>query len=73
LVSCDDVDEILPLLLSAGYDNTNAYGEPKEQVIKISCIQKIASCHSVEEGKPAYLIDLYRLHYDIKPHEDIFL
>jgi hypothetical protein len=71
-VSCENVDDILTLLLDGGYDSTNAYGEPKEQEIRVNHIQKIATCHSVEESKPAYIIDLYRMHCDIKPH-DTFL
>lgn len=64
LVTCNDIDKILPMLNAAGLDNVTAYGEPKEPEILIHQIQRFAKCKG--EGPADGIIQMHRMFCDIK-------
>lgn len=69
LVTCTNIDKILPMLENSGLDNTNAYGDPKKPNITVHHVQKLALCHN--DDLPESFVSIYRMYCDIKPNDYI--
>jgi len=63
---CENVDEILPMILATGADSKTAYGEPRQQRVNIHSVQKFGICGYAEQD--AKLIDVHDYYCDVKPN-----